>query len=361
MHRARQPLLIAVRGLDPVGIGRQVELLARGLAADGRNVHVAITSAGGSLAARLRHAGLPVHAIGRRPVPDVAAMVRLVGLVRRLGAGTLVSFGRRQAAMAAVARLSAPGIRTVAHVAVPPRDGMLGRGLRRSDRVVATSDIVAEACRQRGVAAGRISTVPPGIVADEGTRASREVIAARLGLDPDCTWTLSVMPLVAQSRLEQLVWGIDQLGVVRKGMQHVLVGGGPQLRRLWRRARVQQLAERLFVMPHCDLLPDLLGQVSYVWQSGATACGGVILDAMARGVPAVAVASDPARQLVVSGETGWIVPPLPESEFPRRAFHLLEKPDEAVRFGAAARARAIESFPVARMIAGFAAAIDELA
>ena len=99
------------------------------------------------------------------------------------------------------------------------------------------------------------------------------VIAARLGLDPDCTWTLSVMPLVAQSRLEQLVWGIDQLGVVRKGMQHVLVGGGPQLRRLWRRARVQQLAERLFVMPHCDLLPDLLGQVSYVWQSGATACG----------------------------------------------------------------------------------------
>jgi hypothetical protein len=94
---------------------------------------------------------------------------------------------------------------------------------------------------------------------------------------------------------------------------------------------------------------------------GATACGGVILDAMARGVPAVAVASDPAQQLVVSGETGWIVPPLPESEFPRRAFNLLEKPDEAARCGAAARARAIESFPVARMIAGFAAAIDELA
>ena len=103
MHRARQPLLIAVRGLDPVGIGRQVELLARGLAADGRNVHIAITSAGGNLAARLRDAGLSVHAIGRRPVPDVAAMVRLVGLVRRLGAGTLVSFGRRQAFMAAVA------------------------------------------------------------------------------------------------------------------------------------------------------------------------------------------------------------------------------------------------------------------
>jgi glycosyltransferase involved in cell wall biosynthesis len=313
------------------------------------------------LAARLRHAGLPVHAIGRRPVPDVAAMVRLVGLVRRLGAGTLVSFGRRQAAMAAVVRLSAPGIRTVAHVAVPPRGGMLGRGLRRSDRVVATSDIVAEACRQRGVAAGRISTVPPGIVADEGTGASREVIAARLGLDPDCTWTLSVMPLVAQSRLEQLVWGIDQLGVVRKGMQHVLVGGGPQLRRLWRRARVQQLAERLFVMPHCGLVADLLGQVSYVWQPAGTACGGAILDAMARGVPAVAVESEAARQLIVSGETGWIVPPLPESEFPRRAFTLLENAEMAAEFGAAAQARAAAAFPVESMLTAFGRVLDELA
>lgn len=358
MHRARQPLLIAVRGLDAVGIGRQVELLARGLAADGRNVHVAVTSAGGSLAARLRAAGLSVHEIGRRPVPDIAATLRLVSLVRRLGAGTLLSFGRRQAALASVARLVCPRMRTVAHVAMPVGSERAGRALRGVDRVVAASEGVADSCRLFGVRSDRIVTVIPGIVADEGSGSSREAIAARLGLEPACTWTLSVSPLVAEARLERLIWGIDQLGVVRKDMQHVLVGGGPQRRRLWRRARVQQLAERLFVVPHCDLLADLLGQVTYVWQSGTTACGGVILDAMARGVPAVAVASDAARQLVVSGETGWIVPPLPESEFPRRAFTLLEKPEEAARFGAAARLRASEAFPVERMVAGFAAAID---
>lgn len=357
MHRARQPLLIAVRGLDAVGIGRQVELLARGLAADGRNVHVAITSAGGGLATRLRGAGLAVHELGRRPVPDIAATLRLAGLARRLGAGTLLSFGRRQAALTSAARLVFPRMRTVAHVAVPA-SARAGRAVRGVDCVVAASDGVADSCRQCGVRSDRIVTVVPGIVADEGAGSSREALAARLGLDPACNWTLSVTPLVAEARLERLIWGIDQLGVVRKGMQHVLVGGGPQLRRLWRRARVQQLAERLFVMPHCDVLPDLIGQVNYVWQSGTTACGGVILDAMARGVPAVAVASDAARQLVVSGETGWIVPPLPESEFPRRAFTLLEKPEEAAGFGAAARARASEAFPVERMVAGFAAAID---
>lgn len=358
MHRARQPILIALRGLDPVGTGRQAELLARGLATGGRDVHVAITSAGGSVAARLREVGLPVHELGRRPTPDVAATLRLAGLVRRLGTGTLVAFGRRQARMAAVARGIAPRWRTVCHVAVPPRGAGVLHAVRRADRVVAASAAVAEACRRLGVGPARLSIVPPGIVPDEGTGLAREAIAERIGLDPDCEWTLSVTPLVAAARLERLVWGIDQLGVVRKDMQHVLVGGGPQLRRLWRRARVQQLAERLFVMPHCDLLPDLLGQVRYVWQSGTTSCGGVILDAMARGVPAVAVSSDAARELMVHGETGWIAPPLPESELPRRGFQVLERPDEAVRFGVAARVRAADVFPVERMLAGFGAAID---
>lgn len=359
MHSASRPVLIAVRGLDPVGTGRQAELLAGRLAASGRDVHVAMTSLGGSLAPRLRAAGVAVHIVGRRPSPDAAAGVRLAGLARRLGAGTLVTFGRRQLAMAVVARWALPRLRTIARVAVPIRRGAGRVGARAVDRVVASSEAVAESCRRLGVEERRICVVPPGIVADEGAALPRELVARRIGLDPTCEWTLSVTPLVAEARLERLIWGIDQLGVVRKGMQHVLVGDGPQARRLWRRARVQELAERIFVAPHCDVVPDLLGQVKYVWQSGVTAYGGVVLDAMARGVPALAVESDSARQLIAQGETGWIVPPLPESEFPRRAFTLLERPEQAARFGAAARVRAAEVFPVERMLAGFAAAIDE--
>ena len=79
MHSARRPLLIAVRGLDPVGTGRQAELLALGLAASGRDLHVAVTSTGSGIAPRLRAAGIPVHEVGRRPLPDVAAAVRYLG------------------------------------------------------------------------------------------------------------------------------------------------------------------------------------------------------------------------------------------------------------------------------------------
>jgi len=361
MHRARQPILIAVRGLDPVGTGRQAELLARGLAASGRDVHVAVTSSGGGLAGLLRSAGLTVHQIGRRPCPDVATAARLVALVRRLRSAVIVSFGRRQAAMAAVARCAVSGTRAVAHVAAPPRTRRETGILSGLDHVVAAFPVVADSCRTLGMSADRVTTIVPGVATDQAAGRSRAELAKRLGLDPALDWTLSVTPLVAEARLERLIWGIDQLGVVRKGVQHVLVGSGPQLRRVRRRARVQEVAERLVVLSRCDDVSDLVEHVRFVWQSGSTACGGVILDAMARGVPAVAVASDVVRELIVSGTTGWIVPPLPESEFPRRAFTLLERPEEATAFGAAALARAAEMFPAERMVAGFAGVIDRVA
>ncbi len=357
----RNPILIASRGLDPVGTGRQVELVACGLRDAGRDVHVAVTSVGGSLAERLRACGVSVHVVGRRPSPDVAAAIRFVGLARRLRPGVAVSFGGRQQGMVAAVGLVVPRVRTVAHVGVPPRSPRACRVLRRMDRVVAASEGVAEGCRRAGLAAGRTMVVPPGTVADPGTGLARVEVATRLGLDPACRWTLSVADLVGESRLERLIWGIDQLGVVRKDLQHVLVGAGPQLTRVRRRARVQELAERLFVVPHCDIISDLVREAAMVWQSGRSACGGVILDAMAVGVPAVAVASDAARQLIVSGETGWVVPSVPESEFPRRAFTLLEDASLAERCAVAARQRAIEAFPADRMVSGVIAAIDGVA
>jgi glycosyltransferase involved in cell wall biosynthesis len=114
---------------------------------------------------------------------------------------------------------------------------------------------------------------------------------------------------------------------------------------------VQHLAERLRILPHCDCLPDLLREVGVVWQSGDVAYGGAIVDALAAGKPVVAVESDAAWQLIVGGETGWIVPPLPESEFPRRALSLIEDAALATRFVEAGRARAAAVFSRDRFVA----------
>ncbi|MFM7135532.1 MAG: glycosyltransferase [Planctomycetota bacterium] len=345
-------ILLVVRGLDPVGTGRQVELAAAALAAAGHDVSVAITSTGGTLADRLARTGRPVHRVGRRPVADLAATARLAGLARRLRPAAILGFGRSQVAPVAVAGRVVSGCRAVGWLAIEPRGYALRQAIRRLDAVVATSPRVAAACGAAGVAAARISVVPPGSAADHEAGVDRLELAARLGLDPARHWTLCVAPLEPAARLTRLLWAIDQLGVVRKDLQHVLVGAGPLLHQIRCRARAQELAERLFIAPDCAPIQALLGEVKLVWQSGDVALGGAILDGMARGVPAVAVESDAVGQLIADGQTGRIVPAVPESEFPRRAFGILEDELLASRLGAAAAARAATKFSAARFVAG---------
>ena len=108
----RSPILLAVRGLDPVGTGRQVELLAAGLREAGHDVHVALTTAGGSIAARLGRGGFAVHRVGRRPTaPDAAATAGLAMLTRRLRPAVVIACGRSALPAAATAALVAPATR----------------------------------------------------------------------------------------------------------------------------------------------------------------------------------------------------------------------------------------------------------
>jgi len=342
------------RGLDPVGTGRQIELVAEGFRAADWDVHLAVTTAGGAVATRLSRAGVTVHRLSTRPTADAATVVKVVQLARMLGLGrsdVVLAWGRSQAPLAAAVKVLVPTVRFVSHLAMRPRGTIAMLAVRKADRVIAASQAVAAACERAGVASGKIDIVSAGANAAAAAGLSRAEIATRLSLDPGTIWTLCVAPLVPEARLDRLLWAIDQLGVVHRRLEHLLVGFGPLRARTLRRARVQQLAERLHLFSHLDCLPDLLREVRLVWQSGEVACGGAILDGMALGIPAVAVTSDAARQLIVDGETGRIVTAEPESDFPRRALGIIEDDDLAIRYGNAARARAIAEFPADRMVA----------
>ncbi len=353
-----QKVLVVTRGLDPVGTGRQVELAVQGFLNHGFQVSVAVTSRGGDVARRLAARGVVVHGIGRRPTVDAAGTVRLVRLAAQTRPDVIVGFGRSAAVPLAAAKRWLPACNTVLWLGLTPRRLRTVAAIAGLDRVIACSLGVAAASVRAGVHPDRIVVVPPGSAAENGNGITREALAIRLGLDPAKRWTLAVAPLESEPRLHRLLWAIDQLGVVRKDLQHVLVGAGPWLQNLWRRGRAQELAERLFIFPTCDVLPDLLSQVQLVWQSGDVALGGALLDGMACGLPVVAIESDAARQLIVDRVTGRIVPAVPESEFPRRAFNILEDDSLARQYGDAGAARAVAEFPADRFVAGMIAAIS---
>jgi glycosyltransferase involved in cell wall biosynthesis len=355
----RGGVLFVAPALDPVGSGRQLELLATGLARRGRSIDVAFLTARHprplALPTRLAAGGVQLHDLATRPVVDAAVILRVIRLAARLRPATVVVGGRRLVPLAATLRATLRGVPIVGQVGVPVRHREILWGLRRLDRVVASSERVAATC-----AGAAVEVIAPGIEADPGSGLDRAAVAARLGLDPGTLWTLCVAPLEPEARIERLLWAIDQLGVVHRGLEHVLVGDGPHRRRVRRRAHVQELDDRLVVVPGCDILPDLLGQVRLVWQSGEVACGGAVLDGMARGVPAVMVESDAARQLVIPEETGRVVPALPESELPRRTLAIIEDDALAARLGGAAADRAAQAFPAARMIDAWEALLDRI-
>ncbi len=351
-------ILLLARGLDPVGTGSQVALAAEALATAGWRPTVALSSAGGSLHRHLAHAGVEVVRLGTRPDPDWGAVVALARHLRRSSPRVVLAWGRGQARIAVTALLPAPGPRLVAALALPPRGGADRLALQRSDRVIASATVVADACVAAGVPAERIDTVVPGSPVPAPRSLDRTALAARLGLDPARIWTLCVAPLVPATRLARLVWAIDQLGVVHRGLDHLLVGSGPLAARLARRSRAQRIADRLTVVPSVDAITDLLAEVRLVWQSGAVAHGGALVDALAHGVPLVAVESIAARQMIADDVNGRIVPADPESEFPRRAFQILEDSVRAARYAAGGRERAAGLFDPGTAAAGYVAAVE---
>lgn len=357
-HAGRRPILVVTRGLDSVGTGRQVEIAAEALRGAGHDVRIAVTTGGGSSPGRLARAGFPVDVLSRRPRAGLLAAVELARLARDTGAGGVVAHGRGQACVAVAAARLAPRLRTLCVVDLPPRRGLETRALRGADRVVVPDEAVALRCGAAGVDAARIEIVPPGIEPASAAGLSRGQVAARLGLRPDTVWTLCVAPLDPAAHVDRLLWAIDQLGVVHRGLEHVLVGSGPMLARVRRRARLQRLSERLFVFPSLECLPDLLPRVRLVWQPGEIASGGCLLDGMAHGVAAVAVDGLAARRLVADDQTGRVVAADPISELPRRALGIIEDDALAARYGSAARQRAASLFPAARSTAALLAAVE---
>ena len=112
-----------------------------------------------------------------------------------------------------------------------------------------------------------------------------------------------------QKRLKDVIWATDLLRVIRDDVYLLVIGDGPQRAALQRYAllcrvddRVRFLGVRsdvLQLLPHCELL----------WlASGYEGLPNAVLEAMAAGIPVVATDVPGTRQLVVHGETGFLLP-----------------------------------------------------
>jgi glycosyltransferase involved in cell wall biosynthesis len=358
-------VLHITESLARTGAASQLLVLARGLAERGFEVHVAALGSCGPLAVELHAAGISTTELARRAAADPLVLYKLRRLVRRIRPNVLHAWDVSSAVYAHLAAKmgGAAKIFVARHEIDPLRTLMSARIDRRitqrAARLVASSEPIRRVwAHEIGVPSERIELVPPGVPTAPVSGVSREQLLQERQLPPDARLIGVVGRLVPEKRVKDLIWAADLLRVLHDNLRLLIIGDGPLRTSLQQYARmasdlehVQFLGDRVDVpriMPHLDVL----------WNADENRRQSIaLLEAMAAGVPVIASDTPLNRELVIDGETGFLVQQQERSGRADRARHtdrIFTDPELAARLGANGARRVAEHFDAQRMVEAYA-------
>ncbi|MFD8154145.1 glycosyltransferase [Streptomyces sp. NPDC059720] len=305
--------LHVITGLGVGGAEQQLRLLLRHLPVD---CDVVTLTNPGSVAAGLAADGVRVHHLGMAGNRDLAALPRLVRLIRR-GGYQLVHTHLYRACLYGRIAARLAGVRAVVATEHSLGDSQMeGRPLNAGVRAlylagerlgrttVAVSPTVAERLRRWGVPGPRIEVVPNGIdvARFRYDPARRAETRRRLGLPEDAYVVGAVGRLAPGKRFGTLIRALVHLPA---GHRLLLVGAGPEEDVLRRTARAAGVADRVLFtgerpyVPDGSPGPDLPSLTSAMdvlaSPSAEEAFGLAVVEGLAAGLP-VLYASCPALQ-----------------------------------------------------------------
>jgi glycosyltransferase involved in cell wall biosynthesis len=351
-------LLFVIPTLVRGGAEKQLTLLATGLQRNQFDVHVAVLTHTGPLESVLRSAGIPVTVIGKRWKFDPFSYSRLRRHIATLKPDIVHTwlfaanaYGRQAAASAGVRHILA-GERCVD----PWKSAwqlMIDRRLARvTERIVTNSSGVVEFYATRGLPAEKFVVIPNGIAQptiDEPL--TREQLLTELQLPPNARLIGAVGRLWPQKRIKDLIWAADLLKSTRDDTHLLIIGDGPQRSRLIRYRDQVEIADRVHFLGERSDVPRLMPHFDALWlASEYEGQSNAILEAMIAGVPVIATDIAGNRDLVVDGETGYLVPVGDRFEFTRRTHWLLDDESLRQKLGQASRHRATTHFTVEQMV-----------
>jgi len=234
--------------------------------------------------------------------------------------------------------------------------------MARGERVIAISEFIAEHVRARyDVGDDRLVTIPRGIdlAVFDPTRVSAERIIAlanawrlpdgmpvimlpgRLTRWKGQTVLIEALAALGRTDVRCLLVGSDQGRTgYREKLQHLIAQRGLD--------RIVHIVDLCRDMPAAYMLADVVVSAS----TDPEAFGRVAAEAQAMGRPVVATDHGGARETVIPGETGWLVPARDPAALSTAIAEALAIPPETRdRLGAASRAHVAKSFTVERMCA----------
>ncbi len=354
------PIALVITDLDIGGAERAMVALATGL--DRRRWRASVFCLGGPgrLAAALAEQDVPCTCLGAHRRNPIHAITRLVRGLNRARPKLIQSF-MFHANVAS--RLAAPfagwpwvvgGIRVAEHqkrwhllvdrLTAPLATGSVcvSRGVLRFSRDVAKLD------------PARLFVIPNGIDSSLFD-AAPAVPRTALGIADGVHLALCVGRLDPQKGLTDLLSAAEQVIAERPHWHLALAGDGPS--RAW---LLEQLAARHALRTNVHWLgqrddvpgilksADLLVSAS-LWEGMPNA----VLEAMAARRPVIGTAVEGTVELLIPGQTGWLVPPGDTGSLCRALIAAYDAPDLCRQFGESGRRRVDQEFSLDTAVAAY--------
>ena len=336
------------------GAERQALGLAKELIKAGHSVTVATCRFSGLSASEIVE-GIQVHRairpIARGPVYATSYLASLIAfLIRERRRYDLIHahllFLDAAAAGALRARVRKPVVAKaacggahgdVARLKQTPFGSLVFSGVRRADRIVATSRQVEQELVGHGVERRRIIQIPNG-VDTERFRPAADRDAVRRAMRLTGRVVVFVGRLHPQKGLTTLCEAWAVVAARCPDATLLMVGGGPQDAELKQLTGRLQLADRIrFCGEQRDVLPSLQAADLFVLPSLSEGLSNALLEAMACGLACVATRIGGNVDLVTDGETGLLVEPGHPQALAEAMIRVLDDEAARKRLGAAAR------------------------
>ncbi len=179
------------------------------------------------------------------------------------------------------------------------------------DHVIAPSDSIAELIRRRGVETP-ITTIPTGIDLDFFAGGDGRAIRAELGIPPDSKVIGHLGRLAPEKNLVYLAEAVA-LYLRReagRGCCCLMVGSGPSESQITRIFRDRGVDDRLYMAGQRtgrELADSYAAMDLFAFASKTETQGMVLAEAMAAGMPVVALDAPGAREVVDSSEVGRLL------------------------------------------------------
>jgi glycosyltransferase involved in cell wall biosynthesis len=213
----------------------------------------------------------------------------------------------------------------------------------RINGFIAVSEEVEPAIRKTiRVDRDRVTTICNGVDVRRYQRnVDRTAIRASIGLGDEDQVIILVGTLKEQKGHRYLVEAGAPLIAQNNHLHIMFAGDGPL------RASLQQQVQQLGLEKHIHFLgsrmdiPDLLAASDYfvlpsLWEGLPMA----LIEAMASRLPVLATCVSGSQQVVVAGETGWLVPPGDVDQLRQAMAEMIANPERAKKMGLAGSARA---------------------